>query len=329
VTVAGRAADAWQRYASHYLAILQRTEIDYRQGGGSVWDALTVLDLEWPNIERAQHWAAREARQDKSVALLCSEFGVVGSRLVYLRADPLKRTAWSRAARRAARRIGNSRVEGQHLGNLAIALIELGRPRHAVLLLERRIAMAKGVGDQEGEAHALGNLAIAYRRLGDLESAAMFCQHQACLSRRNGDELGVARALHSLGTVRQAGGQLDQAAVLYEHAEHIFRSKLDVISAAKVIGNLGAVWLDANRFDDALRLFGDRLRIARSGAIPDLRGEATALLGIARVYAKTGMGAEALLTAERALILFGELRDEAMRLEVATAMEEWRLGTTT
>ena len=69
------------------------------------------------------------------------------------------------------REIGDRRGEGNALGNLGNAYLQLGDARRAAGYLEQRLAVAREIGDAVGLANGSFNLALLYQRQGERERA--------------------------------------------------------------------------------------------------------------------------------------------------------------
>ena len=60
--------EAQSRHAQYYWDMLRQANEFYQQGGESITHGLSLFDLERPNIEAGQTWAAGHSTEDGSAA---------------------------------------------------------------------------------------------------------------------------------------------------------------------------------------------------------------------------------------------------------------------
>ncbi len=215
-----------QRHAAHYKNVLAAADDLYLEGGDSLMRALALLDLEWPNIQTGQAWAAAHAESDGAAAQLCAGYPDAGAYCIALRLHPRERIRWLEAALRAARRRKDRAAEGRHLGNLGLAYADLGEPRRAIEFYEQALAIDREIGDRRGEGATLGNLGLAYADLGEARRAIEFYEQQLVIAREIGDRRGegnalwnMSLALDKLGNRAQAVAYAEAALKIYEQIE--------------------------------------------------------------------------------------------------------------
>src|SRR5438552_11521269 len=89
--------EAHLRHAQHYEAMLRSADNLYRQDATAMQRGLALFDLERPNIQAGQAWAATHGEGDQRAAELCSAYGLNGSQCVSLRLRPSELFEWATA----------------------------------------------------------------------------------------------------------------------------------------------------------------------------------------------------------------------------------------
>ncbi len=207
---------ARERHAQHYLAVLGRATDLYLKGGENVVCSLKLFDLEWRNIQAGQAFAAAEVAQSDKGARLCSEYSDTGAYFLDLRQTPQERISWLEAAIAAARRLKDRQAEGNHLGSLGGAHIDLREPRQAIEFYEQALTIHREIGNRRGEGTALGSLGVAYAELREPRQAIEFYEKQLALTRGIGDRRGKCVALGNLGNAYADLGEPHRAIECYE-----------------------------------------------------------------------------------------------------------------
>src|SRR5207244_2610173 len=111
-------AEAQERHARHYCAVLAAADEQYLKGGAAVVVGLGRFDLERRNLEAGQAWAAEHAESHHPAAELCGAYSDAGAYVLSLRQHPREQIRWLEAAVGAHRKLKNRRGEGAALGNL-------------------------------------------------------------------------------------------------------------------------------------------------------------------------------------------------------------------
>ena len=96
--------EAHLRHAQHYEARLRSADNLYRQDAAAMQRGLALFDLERPNIQAGQAWAAAHGEIDPLAAELCSAYALEGSQCLSLRLHPRELFELATAARASARR---------------------------------------------------------------------------------------------------------------------------------------------------------------------------------------------------------------------------------
>lgn len=74
-----------RRHADHYLNVISKAQLLFRQGGTTANEGLAQFELEWTNIQLGQTWAANHADRDEMATLYCSRYSESGNVLLNLR----------------------------------------------------------------------------------------------------------------------------------------------------------------------------------------------------------------------------------------------------
>lgn len=258
-----------------------------------------------------------------------------------------------------AHEIGDRRHQGIWLGNLGNACAAVGDHQQAIHYHKQHLAIARETGDQRGEANALGNLGVSYAFIGQNQQALTCYLQQLSIARQIGDPRAEGYALLNLGLTHYDLWQPDQARQYFEQSLNTARSIHDRSLEGLALGSLGDVLLASGEYSaaqDCLRealvtaqALGDRLnQIRYLGSLGNLQnvldelpqaldlyaqqleiaqsvgnrpGICNALCNQISVYRKMGNFSEALLVANRALIMAREIQAQDDE-----AFISWQLG---
>jgi tetratricopeptide (TPR) repeat protein len=305
--VAERTA-AQRHHAEHYLSVLRSAKGLYKQGHESVRAGLALFDLERPNIEAGQRWAAERAGNDDLAARICCNYPDAGVYCLNLRQHPRKELIpWREAALDAARRLKDRAAEGAHLGNLGNAYTDLGETRRAIEFHEQFLVIAREIGDRLGEGNVLGNLGIAYAALGETRKAIEYHEKALAISREIGDRRSEGQDLGNLGLAYAALGETRRAVEFYEQQLTITREIGDRHGEGNALGNLGIASRALGETRRAIEFYEQYLAIARE--IGDRRGEGNALGNLGNAYNVLGEPRRAIEFYEQQLTITREIGD--------------------
>jgi len=277
---------ARRRHAEAFLELLRQANSLYEQGGESVSRGLRLFDAEWDNIQAGFAWASERAKEDDTAARICDEYPNAGAYVLELRLHPREQIRWRELALAAARRRGNRRGEGAHLGNLGFAYAALGETRRAIEYHEQALSIDSEIGDRRGEGQDLGNLGNAYAALGETRRAIEYYEQQRAIVREIGDRRGEGNALSNLGITYQALSETRRAIETYEQALAIAREIGDRRGEGNALGNLGLAYADLGEPRRAIEFYEQQLEITRE--IGDRRGEANASWNLGLTIEKEG-----------------------------------------
>ena len=300
-----------EKYAAYYLKIGRQCDDEYEQGFEQVVPALARFKSVWPHLEAAwgfmaRGWGEKGLRPAGADGWL-NQFPGVMPNMLELQLTPRQRIVFMEHALDAARKLGERRATGVHLGNLGLAYSNLGETRRAIGLYEERLVIAREIGDRRGAGNALGNLGLAYADLGETRRAIGYHEEQLVIAREIGDRRGEGNALGNLGIAYAALGETRRAIGLYEERLVIAREIGDRRGEGAVLGNLGNAYSNLGETRRAIGLYEERLVIARE--IGDREGEGAALGSLGNAYADLGETRRAIGLYEERLVIAREIGD--------------------
>jgi len=226
------------RHARHYLEVIRRAGVLYRQGGESLMRGLALFDLERGNIQGGQSWAASRAGSSHEAAILCSDYPDRGTYILNLRQHPRESIRWREAALAATSQLADREAEGRHLGNLGLAYQVLGEYRRAIEYHEQYLTTARGIGNRRGEGQVLGNLGLAYHSLGEHRRAIEYHEHSLTIKRLTGERQGEANSLGNLGNAYGSLGEPGRAIEYYQQQLSITREIGDQQGTGNALWNM-------------------------------------------------------------------------------------------
>ena len=199
--------EAALRHARYYEVVLREVDEQYRIGKAQL--GVELFDLDWPNIECGQRWAATCTADDEA-ALLCLSY-CQWDELLGRRLHPQVRIQWMEAGLAAARQLGDRWREAWTLGKLGLANHDLGQYQRAIGFYEQDLVIARGLGDREGEGSALGNLGNTYLVLGEHRQAIDYHEQDLEIARELADRREEGGALGNLGNAYNSLGNYRRA----------------------------------------------------------------------------------------------------------------------
>lgn len=306
---------AHRRHATHYEAVLRAAKELYLQGDESVQRGLALFDLEWPNIQTGQAWAAEHLQEDDAAALLCNHYPDAGIPCLGLRLRSRELVRWLKAAVEAAQRLKDRGGEGAHMGNLGTAYHSLGQVESALRNYEQALAIARDIRDRRSEGVHLGNLGTAYRDRGQMEKAIEHYEQALAIAQEIGDRQMEGAGLGSLGTTYLTRGQVEKAIDHYEQSLAIARDIGDRKGEGVRLENLGSAYLDLGQVKKAIEHYEKSLTIARDIGDRDMEG--TVLGNLGRAYCALKQTEKAIGHYEQSLAIaqdIGDRKGEGVRL---------------
>jgi tetratricopeptide (TPR) repeat protein len=306
---------AKQRHSGHYQSVLHEADALYEQGGGFIRQGLSLLDLEWHNIQTGQVWAATNNESDRAACDLCNSYPDAGKYVLDLRQHPRERIRWSEAALGAARVLKRRKAAGRHLIALGDSYADLSETHHAIDCYEQSLELSRGISDRRGEAEALCGLGAAYFMSGDLNKAREIHDRALELARSLKDLRVEATALGNLGGVSFAIGEAKVATGFFDEQLRIALEIGDRRNESLALGGLGIAHYSLGDAERAVELLSRQLAITRE--IGDRRGETSALCHLGNAYASLDDPQHATAFQEQALAVareIGDRRNEANAL---------------
>lgn len=320
-----RIYQAEMRHSSHFRDVLVNANVLYLEGGVDVLQGLALADSEWPNILAGQERVQQRAENDDLAAEQCNAYGNTGGFIIDLRLYPRERIGWMEHARWSARRIGDRRSEGNHLGSLGWAHINLGEPLRAVEYCEQALAIMRDpeISHRVGEATVLGNMGIAYKDLLEFRRAIECYEQQLLIVRAPEilDRRNEGNALGNLGIAYKELGEPRRAIGYYEQQLAITREIGDRRGDGHAMGNLGNAYSALGETRRAIEYYEQQLNIVHE--IGDRRGEGNALYNWALEQVKLGEIDEAIKMGAAALEIFEQIEDPNAETARQT-LAEWR-----
>lgn len=311
--------DALLRHARLYESVLRQTDSLFIQGGEGVLPALKAFDFDWQNIQLGQAHAKKFAQRSRQWLQLCCDYPDAGVNILHLRINPMERIHWLESGLSAAKKLGDIKMEGTHLGSLGIAYLDIGNSKSAMGFGKQQLRCARQTSTQLDEALALGNIASAYYRSNDFHKAINYYQKAFSIFRSLDDYSGEGHCLQGLGISYYRLGDKEQAMNFLEQHQEIALEHGDRQGEAVALQNIGIVYRSLGETKKANELLNKRLIIARE--IGDRRGEGNALHGIGRIHADLEEFKEATDYYLRAISLY-----ESNGFQVMQAMCLWNLS---
>jgi tetratricopeptide (TPR) repeat protein len=304
----------WERrmllHAQHFMEVGARTDDLYLEGDENVLRGLALFDRERTHIEVIFERLKTRIDRESSIRLATLVNAVVY--ISALRHTPRERIVWLEAQRTAYRRLGDRRGEGNALGNLGLAHVNLGNTRKAIEFYEEALAIHREIGDRRGESNSLGNLGVAYSALGYSRKAIEFYEEALAIDRAIGDRRGEGNDLGNLANSHANLGDTSKAIEFYKQALVIDHEIGDRRGEGNDLGNLGNVYFELGDSHKAIDFFEQALVIDRE--IGDRGGESKTLGNLGSAYAKLGDMIKAFGFFEQHMAIareFGDRRGEA------------------
>jgi tetratricopeptide (TPR) repeat protein len=278
-------------------------------GDGAV--ALTPAEA-WTWFEREHTNLLMIARQLMAAGQCFAEvrdLALTGVKFITVSGYAMEQEQFGRLAVEAADRLGDKTGSALALKVVAVAMLQQGRPREAVPLLERSLRVHRDLGDRLDEAACLNNLGNALRDLGDVTDALAHLQAALAIRQELGPRSKEASTLDNIGLAHQLLGDYRQAITCHTAALTISRELGDRHLEGLILLNLAETWQLAREHQRAARHAHEALVICRE--FQHQRGIGIALRILGDTCAGTGQGAAARAYWEQALgLLDGVDRDD-------------------
>jgi len=299
--MAGEQAEARNRHAEYYLALLQKKRQPVQSGPHR--DAAINLTAEMENLRRAWAWAAAQQRLDRLplpsridlylhwgtalefagrwqeaeaeylFALSLSEQGRHAAmtahcqwalgRLNRLRMEYGAAQAWLERSRNTLRDTDLSAALCRTLIEIGFVCSEQRQYETARTHLEESLAIARKIGDQSSRAWSIYHLGLLAWRQQDSEASRGHYLESLRLFKELDDPLGIAWSLNDLGMLAFYRRDFQQARTHFEESLTLRRAIGEEQGIALVLSNLGVAALHLNDYAATRSYFQESLALAR------------------------------------------------------------------
>ncbi len=185
-----------------------------------------------------------------------------------------------------ARKIGDKKSEGYHLGNLGTSYNGFGDYQKAIAFHEKALNIARAIGDKKREGYHLGNLGYDYNNLGDYQKSIAFHNNALNIARAIGDKRNEGIWLGNLGYTHASLGGYQKAIEFHEKALNIARAIGDKRNEGTWLAGLGNAYRNLGDYKKAIAFHEKALGIARD--IGDKKSEGDQLGNIGNDYNNLG-----------------------------------------
>jgi tetratricopeptide (TPR) repeat protein len=205
-----------------------------------------------------------------------------------------------------ARRVGNQRLEGEALQNLANAMYFQRNLQGALETYEQRLALERGRADDDGIASSLLGVAVVRYTLAEYGAALAAYREALALQEKSGDEGVIATTLISTGNVLYLQGEFTSAIADYTRSRDINKRLRNNTGEMLALRGMGRVFQAQGDYAAALDVFASVLADAVSRANGNDQGDA--LMSIGDVHFRL-----ANLDAARAALIESRTHFEALK----------------
>jgi tetratricopeptide (TPR) repeat protein len=206
-----------------------------------------------------------------------------------------------------ARRLGNPRLEGEALQNLANAMYFQRNLDGALKVYEERLALERGRSDDEGIASSLLGIATIRYTFAEYGTALASYREALEIQELHGDQGAIATTLISTGNILYLQGDFTNAIADYVRSRDINRKILNTPGEADALEGMGRVFVAQGDYAAALDAFGGVL--AEGRARKDRNEQGSALLSIGDVHFRLGNLDRARTALEESRAHFEAVRD--------------------
>ena len=152
---------------------------------------------------------------------------------------------------RVCKHVADRRLQQQNLGNLGIALAELGRVDEAVVVTEQALEISKAAGYENQASIWLGNLGTLDSDMGRTLKALARHEEALAVARRVGSPFMLAVALGNIGCCHGDLGRFDLAGKVLTEAVSFAITSGDIARETVILANLAEVKIDAEAYEEA------------------------------------------------------------------------------
>lgn len=292
-------------FALHYMYVLETADNLFKNGNEDVITGLRIYDRESGNISATAEWAIKQQDANRVALNIAMCLPNSGIDILSLRLSPKKRIRVLEAALKAARSLGQKRLEGCHLGNLGTAHFALGEIERAIEYHELGLAISREFSDQHSELRDLASLGNASGELGMTTEALSHLDQALAIAREIDDHHSEGKIHGSIGNIYASLGDTKTAIKYHSQALIIARKLGDRRSEGVSLGNLGNAHAALDKKRRAMDCFEKALIIARE--IGDWRLEGNCLFNLGEAYSNVGKVQRAIALIGQALTIFNAI----------------------
>ncbi|MBL8132214.1 MAG: tetratricopeptide repeat protein [Anaerolineae bacterium] len=282
IGLAERARESKLRLARHYVEVTLEARRVYRQGWDSSVSALAMLDAERAQVEQWLAWLSAEAPAHDEAARMLVMLMQEGGALLAMRLTASDMLTWHKHALTAARRLGDTAGEADHLTRTAVIQFTLGRTEESEAALRQAIDLAERFSHPHQLADGLLALEHRLSHKGELDSAQSAVRRALDLYAALGDEWGRQNCLYELGWIAVSRGRWSEAETFLRQCHAICLRLGDQIELASALNMLGTVMHKLGRHEESARVHAESLDLLQR--LGDQRGAVNTLMGIAVAY---------------------------------------------
>ncbi|NOH03063.1 MAG: tetratricopeptide repeat protein [Chloroflexi bacterium] len=298
------------RHANHFLEWGSAANNLYMKGNEKILAGLNHFRFIYPHLQSAYVRLSPENKtfpRPEGADRWLSDFPAKCAYVLDLHLPPRQNIHLLKTTLAAARRLGDKKYEGIHLGNLGLAYFALGDAKKAIEFYEQGLVIDREIGDRRGEGADLGNLGLAYAALGDAKKAIEYHEKALVVMQEIGDKRAEGSILGNLGLAYSDLGDAKKAIEFYEQGLVIAREIGDRRGEGAALGNLGAAYADLGDAKKAIEFYEKQLVIVRE--IGDRRGEGNALGNLSNANAYLGDAKKAIEFYEKRMEIAREIGD--------------------
>ncbi len=291
-------------HAQHYVSVLvsaQNKQTDKEEN--YYLNALKIIDTEWTNILAGQKWTATYIEKQEIIAKLCADYCDYARTFTTLRLSPRESIRWLEAGLSGAKKLNNREREGNNLGNLGSAYLNLGDRRKAVEFHEQSLTIAREIGKNSMIASCLGNLGIVYTHLLNEPQKAIDCYEASLpIFQTIGNRQAESNCLCNLGNAYTKLNNYRKAIEYYKQYSIISHQIGDKKGEGNSLNNLGNAYAKLGEPHKSIKYYERSLVIKRE--LNDRLGQGNSLASLGNTYDYLGERKKACSLWKEALIIF-------------------------
>ena len=282
----GEKGMASMRLAAFYLTVVVTANESLAQGGTGQVRGLLTFDLEWDNIRAGGEWAASRINFDDDACRVCSAYTEAAVNLLRYRKPAKMIVQWLESGLKAAKKLGDTEAEKNHLLNLGEELIQMDQSDLALQHLSRAKELGLEMGDAEGEKTALRLMGLASLKCDNAEQAIEFFQQELERIRLGDENRGEEVTLENLGKCCQKTGDYEGAIKYYSAGLALVQRSKNSEAQGRLLGCLGDCYLATQKHKAALDFFDQGLALARKAGSQEDQGKILSQLGTTHIFLK-------------------------------------------